>query len=78
MEKNVYDDEFTRNFKASFQNWKQDIFDPESAVRFGKYVEILFSSGQPTGGMISNFLLEKSRVVSQVAANSVQNFQRCK
>ena len=47
------------------------IFDPESAGRFGKYVEILFSSGQPTGGMISNFLLEKSRVVSQVAANSV-------
>ena len=33
----------------------------------GKYVEILFTSGQPIGGKVSNFLLEKSRVVTQNA-----------
>jgi myosin-1 len=32
----------------------------------GKYVEILFGNGgQPEGGRISNFLLEKSRVTMQ-------------
>jgi myosin-1 len=40
-----------------------------NSSRFGKYMEIFFDhSGIITGGQVTNFLLEKSRVISQTAS----------
>ena len=38
----------------------------DNSSRFGKYIEILFRDGVITGANVTEYLLEKSRIVTQV------------
>ena len=48
----------------------------DNSSRFGKYIEILFRDGVITGANVTEYLLEKSRIVTQV--RSLTQFFICK
>ena len=42
----------------------------DNSSRFGKYIEILFRDGVITGANVTEYLLEKSRIVTQVRSRT--------